>query len=89
MTEQVTKAQIENAISPEIEALIDFIDPSGEGQKAIGRQIMLGQLARFTSSLTINVATEAAKETIEQTVAKVFQAINRSFDAPLSDGQSD
>lgn len=76
MTTRTTIAQIKNELSPELEALIDLIDPSGEGRKAIGHQIMLKQVAGFASVLTIKVAKEAAKETVQQTVTEVFQAIN-------------
>ncbi len=78
MTTRTTIAQIKNEISPELEALIDLIDPSGEGRKAIGHQIMLEQVAGFASVLTLKVANEAAKETVLQTVSEVFQAINGS-----------
>ncbi len=78
MTTRTTIAQIKNEISPELEALIDLIDPSGEGRKAIGHQIMLAQVAGFASVLTLKVANEAAKETVLQTVSEVFQAINGS-----------
>ena len=78
MTTRTTIAQIKNEISPELEALIDLIDPSGERRKAIGHQIMLEQVAGFASVLTLKVANEAAKETVLQTVSEVFQAINGS-----------